>query len=97
MHGLNETQKLELYVKLAEQIGQLSVPIVMNANLEPEDFPQVLAAACAIALVQLFRSDKCQGEATAVYCMNTIHKTCKRNGIPIGVDHRNNGAPLVVN
>ena len=85
MHGMNEQQKVQLYADLAEKIGDLAIPIVMNANLEQEDFPQVLAAACAISIVQMFRQNKGGGEVVAALCMNSIYQTCKRNGIPVAV------------
>jgi hypothetical protein len=84
MHGMNEKQKVQLYADLAEKIGDLAIPVVMNANLEQEDFPQVLAAACAISIVQMFRQNKGGGEVVAALCMNSIYQTCKRNGIPVG-------------
>jgi hypothetical protein len=83
MHGMNEKQKVQLYADLAEKIGDLAIPVVMNANLEQEDFPQVLAAACAISIVQMFRQNKGGGEVVAALCMNSIYQTCKRNGIPV--------------
>jgi len=82
---MNEKQKVAKYAELAERIGALAVPVVMNANLDADDFPQVLAAACAISIVQLFQKNKIPGEAIAALCLNSIYQTCKRNGIPVAM------------
>lgn len=85
MYGLNDKQRIQIYADLAERIGALAVPIVMNAKLDADDFPQVLAAACAITIVQLYRKNKIPGEAVAAACLNSIYQTCKRNGIPVAM------------